>query len=77
MNKHHESTGSSDTQQVTLRGPADLADALPYLMGFHPTDSVVLVGLHGGRGRFGGDCATGSRGRNRSGARRRTSWRTV
>lgn len=54
MNKHHESTGSSDTQQVTLRGPADLADALPYLMGFHPTDSVVLVGLHGGRGRFGG-----------------------
>ncbi|MEU1088227.1 DUF4192 domain-containing protein [Streptomyces sp. NPDC005576] len=54
MNKHHESTGSADTQQVTLRGPADLADALPYLLGFHPTDSVVLVALHGGRGRFGG-----------------------
>ncbi|MGW0854506.1 DUF4192 domain-containing protein [Streptomyces sp. NPDC002690] len=54
MNKHHESTGPADTQQVTLRGPADLADALPYLLGFHPTDSVVLVALHGGRGRFGG-----------------------
>ncbi|MCX5400221.1 DUF4192 domain-containing protein [Streptomyces sp. NBC_00102] len=54
MNKHHESTGPIDTQQVTLRGPADLADALPYLLGFHPDDSVVLVALHGGRGRFGG-----------------------
>ncbi|WP_328718981.1 DUF4192 domain-containing protein [Streptomyces sp. NBC_00247] len=54
MNKHHESTGPADTQQVTLRGPADLADALPYLLGFHPTDSVVLVALHGGSGRFGG-----------------------
>lgn len=54
MNNHHESIGSPDTQQITLRGPAELADALPYLMGFHPNDSVVMVALHGGRGRFGG-----------------------
>ncbi|MFJ8751405.1 DUF4192 domain-containing protein [Streptomyces sp. NPDC102441] len=54
MNKHDESTGPSEAQQVTLRGPAELADALPYLMGFHPDDSVVMVALHGGRGRFGG-----------------------
>ncbi|MGA5002481.1 DUF4192 domain-containing protein [Streptomyces arboris] len=54
MNKHHETTGPSDGQQITLRGPAELADALPYLMGFHPSDSVVMVALHGGRGRFGG-----------------------
>ncbi|MFI9201719.1 DUF4192 domain-containing protein [Streptomyces sp. NPDC053048] len=40
--------------QITLRSPAELADALPYLMGFHPTDSVVLLALHGERGRFGG-----------------------
>ncbi|MFJ9418697.1 DUF4192 domain-containing protein [Streptomyces sp. NPDC101227] len=40
--------------QVTLRSPAELADALPYLMGFYPDDSVVLVALHGPRGRFGG-----------------------
>ncbi|MFJ6750334.1 DUF4192 domain-containing protein [Streptomyces sp. NPDC091266] len=40
--------------QVTLRGPAELADALPYLMGFYPDDSIVLVALHGARGRFGG-----------------------
>ncbi|MEN8652398.1 DUF4192 domain-containing protein [Streptomyces sp. 21So2-11] len=58
MNKHQESTGpsagSSTCDQITLRGPAELADALPYLMGFHPTDSVVMVALHGRRGRFGG-----------------------
>ncbi|MFI9626240.1 DUF4192 domain-containing protein [Streptomyces sp. NPDC052042] len=54
MNQHHESTGPAEEQQITLRGPAELADALPYLMGFHPSDSVVMVALHGGRGRFGG-----------------------
>ncbi|NEC04516.1 DUF4192 domain-containing protein [Streptomyces sp. SID7909] len=53
MNKHPESIGPSEEQQITLRGPAELADALPYLMGFHPSDSVVMVALHGGRGRFG------------------------
>ncbi|MGW7575017.1 DUF4192 family protein [Streptomyces sp. NPDC054765] len=40
--------------QVTLRSPAELADALPYLMGFYPDDSVVMVALNGERGRFGG-----------------------
>ncbi|MFC0845651.1 DUF4192 domain-containing protein [Streptomyces noboritoensis] len=58
MNKHHESHGShglpDDDPQLTLRNPAELADALPYLMGFHPTDSIVMVALHGRRGRFGG-----------------------
>lgn len=54
MNKHSAQTGPSDEQQITLRSPAELADALPYLMGFHPTDSVVLVALHGEHGRFGG-----------------------
>ncbi|MEU6060400.1 DUF4192 domain-containing protein [Streptomyces sp. NPDC047097] len=41
-------------EQITLRGPAELADALPYMLGYHPTDSIVLVALHGDRGRFGG-----------------------
>ncbi|MGW0547934.1 DUF4192 domain-containing protein [Streptomyces altiplanensis] len=54
MNNHHEPTRPSAGDQITLRGPAELADALPYLMGFHPTDSVVMVALHGRRGRFGG-----------------------
>ncbi|GGP98731.1 DUF4192 domain-containing protein [Streptomyces roseolilacinus] len=47
-------TGFTDEPQITLRGPAELADALPYTLGFHPTDSVVLLALHGERGRFGG-----------------------
>ncbi|WEB39986.1 DUF4192 domain-containing protein [Streptomyces yunnanensis] len=40
--------------QVTLRGPAELADALPYLLGFYPDDSIVMVAVHGERARFGG-----------------------
>ncbi len=50
----HETSGPTRTQQITLRGPAELADALPFMLGFHPTDSVVLVALHGERGRLGG-----------------------
>ncbi|MEU8618858.1 DUF4192 domain-containing protein [Streptomyces sp. NPDC048623] len=55
----HESHNSSAPQQITLRGPAELADALPFMLGFHPSDSVVLVALHGGRGRFGGRVRVG------------------
>lgn len=52
--QHGESSSESTDIKVTLRGPAELADALPYLMGFHPNDSLVLVALHGEHGRFGG-----------------------
>lgn len=50
-----------DEQQVTLRTPAELADALPYLLGYRPEDSIVLVALHDkdGRGRFGGRARLG------------------
>ncbi|WP_330173256.1 DUF4192 domain-containing protein [Streptomyces sp. NBC_01498] len=54
MNKHSEPTRPAAEQQVTLRSPGELADALPFLLGFHPTDSIVLVALHGDEGRFGG-----------------------
>ncbi|MFD3511713.1 DUF4192 domain-containing protein [Streptomyces sp. NPDC058657] len=60
MNTNSEQHGPANTvesteeQQITLRGPAQLADALPYLMGYFPSDSVVMVALHGPRGRFGG-----------------------
>ncbi|GAA3376536.1 hypothetical protein GCM10020367_48590 [Streptomyces sannanensis] len=55
MNQHHESTGAASAgTQITLRGPAELADALPYVLGFHPSDSIVMIALHGTRGRFGG-----------------------
>ncbi|MDH6548211.1 DUF4192 domain-containing protein [Streptomyces sp. SAI-041] len=47
--------------QVTLRTPGELADAVPYLLGYRPEDSIVLVALHdrGGRGRFGGRARLG------------------
>ncbi|MGW8729548.1 DUF4192 family protein [Streptomyces sp. NPDC055808] len=53
------SHGSPAEPRITLRGPAELADALPYLLGFHPTDSIVLVALHGENGRFGGRVRVG------------------
>ncbi|MFE2462323.1 DUF4192 domain-containing protein [Streptomyces sp. NPDC059402] len=55
----HESPG--DEQQVTLRTPAELADALPYLLGYRPEDSIVLAALRDrdGRGRFGGRARLG------------------
>jgi hypothetical protein len=33
------------TSNLSLRSPADLITAVPYLLGFHPSDSVVVVGL--------------------------------
>ncbi|WP_433082056.1 DUF4192 domain-containing protein [Dactylosporangium sp. CA-052675] len=33
--------------RLRLRGPAELLSAMPYLMGFHPTDSLVALGLRG------------------------------
>lgn len=29
-----------------ISGPAELLQAVPYLLGFHPHDSLVLIGLH-------------------------------
>ncbi|MFI0731747.1 DUF4192 domain-containing protein [Streptomyces sp. NPDC021225] len=50
----HDQAGLSGNDQITLRSPAELADALPYVLGFHPDDSIVMIALHGPRGRFGG-----------------------
>lgn len=56
MNQHSDPVLDlfSTDARVTLRGPGELADALPYLVGFHPDDSIVLVALHGSQGRCGG-----------------------
>ncbi|WP_070195715.1 DUF4192 domain-containing protein [Streptomyces oceani] len=48
----HASLGGRTT--VSLRGSAELVDALPYVLGFQPENSIVLVALHGQPGRFGG-----------------------
>ena len=37
------------TADITLRGPGDVVATLPYQLGYHPTESVVLVALEAGR----------------------------
>ena len=34
---------------LAVRSPADLIAAVPYLLGFHPTDSLTVVAMHGSR----------------------------
>ncbi|MBX7269701.1 DUF4192 domain-containing protein [Micromonospora sp. Llam7] len=43
---------STDLPRLTVRSPADLIAAVPYLLGFHPADSVVVVALSGSRITF-------------------------
>ncbi|MET8546172.1 DUF4192 domain-containing protein, partial [Kitasatospora sp. NPDC004799] len=38
---------ASEHRPVVMRGPADMAELLPYFLGFYPDDSIVAVGLHG------------------------------
>jgi hypothetical protein len=40
---------SFQTPRLTLHTPTDLLAAVPYLLGFHPADSVVVLGLSGSR----------------------------
>ncbi|MFE0458332.1 DUF4192 domain-containing protein [Kitasatospora sp. NPDC058965] len=40
-------TGRSSYPLLRMRGPADMAAMLPYLLGFYPDDSIVAVSLHG------------------------------
>lgn len=40
-------TDISPIPTLRVRGPADLVQAVPYLLGFHPSRSLVLVGLRG------------------------------
>ena len=34
---------------IRLGGPSDILAVLPYQLGFHPRDSLVVVSLHGTR----------------------------
>jgi len=38
-----------DVPLLRIHGPADLLQAVPYLLGFHPRSSLVIVGLHRSR----------------------------
>src|SRR4051812_9307565 len=37
---------------LRLRSPADVVSAIPYLIGFHPADSVVVLACDGARGAY-------------------------
>ena len=66
MNEHEPSPSASPSPSdafehpdfehpvVTMRSPGDMVDALPFLLGFFPSDSVVALGLQGPRRRQGG-----------------------
>ncbi|HEY3736826.1 MAG TPA: DUF4192 domain-containing protein, partial [Jatrophihabitans sp.] len=43
----HRLGGPSSAPTLRVSGPAELLNALPYVIGFHPHDSLVLVGLEG------------------------------
>ncbi|HSV67423.1 MAG TPA: DUF4192 domain-containing protein [Mycobacteriales bacterium] len=45
--------GPEDLVPLTLRGPGDLVDVVPYLLGFHPRDSLVVVSLHAAGAQVG------------------------
>ncbi|PWR07615.1 DUF4192 domain-containing protein [Micromonospora acroterricola] len=40
---------STEHPRLAVRSPADMLAAVPYLLGFHPADSVVAVALRGRR----------------------------
>jgi hypothetical protein len=52
---HHAfaSAGPDQTPMLRLHSLTDLLEAIPYLLGFHPTESLVVVMLHGARARVG------------------------
>jgi hypothetical protein len=45
------SNAADDRPLVRLGGPEDIVAAIPYLLGFHPRESIVAVGLRGRRRR--------------------------
>lgn len=44
---------AEESPVVRLRSPADVLTAVPYLLGFHPTDSLVAIALTAPRRRIG------------------------
>lgn len=46
-------TPTTDQPVIRITGPRDLVDLVPYLVGFWPTESLVLVSLRGSRRRVG------------------------
>lgn len=47
MPTRHPPAGAPAAPRVRLRHPAEIVAGLPYLLGFHPSESVVLIGVQG------------------------------
>lgn len=47
------SSRPSTRPRVAISSPGDVASVLPYYVGFHPTDSIVVAGLLGARREIG------------------------
>lgn len=48
---HDDLDGLDTDVRLRLSSPADVISAVPYLLGFHPRDSLVLFSLHGQESR--------------------------
>ena len=46
--------GMTPATSLKISSPAELLAAVPYLLGFHPSDSVTVVAFRGGRVHFAG-----------------------
>ncbi|GAA4912856.1 uncharacterized protein DUF4192 [Stackebrandtia albiflava] len=42
-----ETAKRANRPDITLTSPAELLSAVPYLLGYHPSDSMVLIGMAG------------------------------
>ncbi len=47
--KHSPSAPVPDPAPLRIRGPADLVALAPFLLGFHPAESLVMIGLDDSR----------------------------
>jgi hypothetical protein len=47
MDTDHRYSPAASSRRIS--GPGELLQAVPYLLGFHPNASLVLIGLHDGR----------------------------
>jgi hypothetical protein len=45
-----EHTTRTERPTLRIRSPHDAVSAVPYLLGFHPSDSVVVIVLGGASG---------------------------
>jgi Domain of unknown function (DUF4192) len=51
--QRHRGKGSDGDGPLVARGAEDVLSVVPYLLGFHPSDSLVVLSLHGARRRVG------------------------